>query len=156
MELVFKIAEETDAGKLLEFMRDFYEYDRIRFDAGLARAALEGIINNGSRGRVWLIQLGGEPVGYAVLTLGYSLEFHGRDAFLDELYIVEAHRGRGIGRQALLLAEKACGELQVNALHLEVGRENVNAQAFYRKVGFQDHDRYLMTKRIAPKTGNGK
>jgi hypothetical protein len=66
MELVFKIAEESDTDRLLEFMRDFYEYDRIRFDAGLARAALEGIINDGSRGRVWLIQLGGEPVGYAV------------------------------------------------------------------------------------------
>jgi ribosomal protein S18 acetylase RimI-like enzyme len=155
MELAFKIAQRDDAERLLEFMREFYEHDRISFDEGVARAALDGIINDGSRGRVWLINLGGEPIGYAVLTLGYSLEFHGRDAFLDELYIREAHRGRGAGKQMLMVAEKACGELGASALHLEVGRENIRAQAFYRKVGFQDHDRYLMTKWVAPRTGAG-
>jgi len=36
--------------------------------------------------------------------------------------------------------------LGVKALHLEVERTNTAAQAFYRKIGFKDHSRYLMTK----------
>ncbi|HKP87541.1 MAG TPA: GNAT family N-acetyltransferase [Blastocatellia bacterium] len=152
MEPAFRIAEEPDTELLLEFMREFYEYDRIPFDVQVARSALRGIINDGSRGRVWLIHLGGGPVGYAVLTLGYSLEFHGRDAILDELFIREPHRGRGAGKQTLKFIESACGELGVRALHLVVGRENIKAQSFYRKIGFQAQDRYLMTKWVAPET----
>jgi ribosomal protein S18 acetylase RimI-like enzyme len=82
------------------------------------------------------------------LTLGYSFEFGGYDAFIDEVYIRESQRGRGIGKLALQMAEDECRALEVRALHLEVERENTNAQALYRKVGFVDHNRYLMTKRI--------
>jgi hypothetical protein len=39
-------------------------------------------------------------VGCVVLTLGYSLELLGRDAFIDEFYLREVYRGRGWGRQA--------------------------------------------------------
>jgi ribosomal protein S18 acetylase RimI-like enzyme len=37
----------------------------------------------------------------------------------------------------------------VQALHLEVELAKTKAQAFYHKVGFEDHDRYLLTKRLA-------
>jgi ribosomal protein S18 acetylase RimI-like enzyme len=36
----------------------------------------------------------------------------------------------------------------VRALHLEVERANTEAQAFYHKAGFADHDRYLLTKQM--------
>jgi ribosomal protein S18 acetylase RimI-like enzyme len=36
--------------------------------------------------------------------------------------------------------------LGVHTLHLEVERKNVRAHHLYRKMGFEDHDRYLMTK----------
>jgi ribosomal protein S18 acetylase RimI-like enzyme len=81
-----------------------------------------------------------------VLTLGYSLEYHGRDAIIDELYIIEEYRGQGIGTRAIELAAKESRSLGIKALHLEVERKNTNAQHFYRKIGFEDHDRYLLTK----------
>jgi ribosomal protein S18 acetylase RimI-like enzyme len=33
---------------------------------------------------------------------------------------------------------------------LEVERHNQSAQALYRRFGFEDHDRVMMTKLIAP------
>ena len=81
--------------------------------------------------------------------IGYSIEYGGRDAFIDEVYIRAAYRGQGIGRQAMMFAETQCRALGVRALHLEVARDNTNAHALYRKVGFVDHDRYLMTKHIS-------
>jgi GNAT superfamily N-acetyltransferase len=48
---------------------------------------------------------GDETIGYIVLTLGDSLEYHGRDAFVDEIYIRESHRGKGIGAQAIKFVE---------------------------------------------------
>jgi GNAT superfamily N-acetyltransferase len=84
-----------------------------------------------------------------VLTFGYSLEFHGRDAFVDELYLQEGARGRGTGRQALEFLAGVCSDLGVRALHLEVVRGNEAAQRLYRGFGFEDHDRYLMTKWVS-------
>ncbi len=72
----------------------------------------------------------------------------GRDAFIDELYLIPSHRGQGIGTQAMQFAIAACRNLEVHALHLEVERHNTAAQRLYRQAGFEGHDRYLLTRRI--------
>jgi ribosomal protein S18 acetylase RimI-like enzyme len=42
--------------------------------------------------------------------------------------------------------------LGVRALHLEVGRDNSAAQALYRRAGFEDSGRQLLTLRLADPT----
>ena len=148
MTATFTIAQRADIETLLELMREYYEFDHLPFDEQVARAALAKFVDDEALGRVWLISDGGSTVGYLVLTLGYSLEYGGRDAFIDEVYIRAGHRGQGIGQGALAFAEDVCRSLGVRALHLEVERANTSAHSLYRKVGFVDHDRYLMTKRI--------
>lgn len=150
MELTFKRAASDDLDEILIFMRGLYQFDHIALDETAARTALTNLIANESFGRVWLIYSEGEAIGYVVLTLGYSLEFHGRDAFIDELYVRESHRGRGVGMSTIKFVEEACRALGVEALHLEVERDNTRAQGVYRKAGFADHDRYLLTKWLAP------
>jgi ribosomal protein S18 acetylase RimI-like enzyme len=81
-----------------------------------------------------------------VLTIGFSFEFHGHDAFIDELYIDQVHRRRGFGRQAVAFLEEKAREIGVKAVHLEVDRGNDPAFELYRRVGYEDHDRFLMTK----------
>lgn len=131
-------------------MRALYDHDGTPFNEGSHRAALRQLMSDERFGGVWLIeQDGDETVGYLVLTFGFSLEFKGRDAFLDELYLREDFRGRGLGQEAIAFAVGQCERLGVRALHLEVERSNTRAQAAYRKAGFTDHDRYLLTKWIA-------
>lgn len=141
-------AEATDIEMLVVFMRDFYEHEALSFDEQAARRALQQVIANPFFGRVFLLEVAGEKVGYTVLTFGFSLEFHGRDAFVDELYIVASHRGRGIGKKTLVFLADVCRAEGIAALHLEVERANTIAQEVYRKQGFQDHDRYLLTRWI--------
>lgn len=148
MEPTFRLAGDADVDTILAFMRPFYEHDKVPFDEALARRALARIVRDRALGRVWVICDGADPIGYVVLTLGYSLEYHGRDACVDELYIHESRRRQGIGAKAVRFLEQACRELDVQALHLEADRPNVAAQELYRKLGFVDHDRYLMTRRI--------
>lgn len=137
--------EEVD--RLLGMIRAFYVEDgTIRYVPERLRPAILRLLGDPSLGRLWLIDAEYPAVGYLVAVWGYSLEWHGRDAFVDELYVEPAHRGRGIGSRALELAEEACREAGVRALHLEVERPNTRAQELYRRMGFRDHDRYLMTK----------
>jgi len=148
MEPEFKAAAHSDIETLIALMRDLYLHDNTFFDEANTRKALDRILTDDSLGRVLIIQLDDKQVGYAVLTFGYSLEFHGRDAFIDELYISEPYRKQGIGKKTISHLESICRSLGIDALHLEVERENTNAQAVYRNVGFKDHSRYLMTKWI--------
>jgi ribosomal protein S18 acetylase RimI-like enzyme len=155
MDIQFRAAGLADAAMLIELMREYYTFDHLSFDEAAARPALEALLENVAFGRAWLIEGDGAPLGYVVLALGYSLEYHGRDAFVDELYIREPYRGRGIGRQALALLETTCRELGVQALHLEVDHANTVAQEVYRRAGYQDQGRYLMTKLLSEEPGRG-
>jgi hypothetical protein len=87
-DTVFKSATSDDIETLIVMMRDLYAHDGLAaLDESSARRALLGVISDDTFGRVFMILLENEVAGYAVLTFGYSLEFHGRDAFVDELYL---------------------------------------------------------------------
>lgn len=146
MDPTFRLAGEADLDTLIGFMRQFYEIDAYPFDEQAARGALREFLGEPLFGRVWVIELDGKPVGYLALTLGYSLEFHGRDAFIDELFVEPSYRHQGLGKQAMKFVETACRALGVHVLHLEVERHNLAAQRLYRQFGYEDHDRFLFSK----------
>jgi diamine N-acetyltransferase len=116
------------------------------FDEQRRRAIFDQFVRDSPYGRAWLIVEGESPVGYVVLTVSFSFEYRGCDAYIDELYIAEEHRGRGIGHMAMAFVETVARELGVNAMHLEVSRDNEAALELYRRIGYVDHGRYLMTK----------
>jgi diamine N-acetyltransferase len=140
------VAGPEDGEAILDLMEQFYAGERYPYDREKARAALMPFLGEPALGRAWLFRDGDTPVGYFVLTLGWSLEYGGRDAFVDELFVSPSHRGRGLGRRALETMDEACRELSVSALHLEVEKDNLKAAELYRKRGFEDHDRRLMSK----------
>jgi ribosomal protein S18 acetylase RimI-like enzyme len=146
MKFVFTLANLSDTDELVELMREFYAVEHLAFDEGAARGALRQILSEARFGVIHLIRVGAASAGYLVVTFGFSLEFHGRDAFVDELYLRENFRGRGIGKASIEFAAEVCRAEGIAALHLEVERENTRAQALYRRAGFRDHDRYLLTR----------
>jgi len=107
------------------------------------------LLNNPACGLAYLVWDVGRPVAYLVICFDYSLEYRGKGAWIDELFVKPAYRGQGIGGQLLDLAERACLEHQAHFLHLEVSHGNP-AIDLYRRRGFLDHQRYLMTKRLVP------
>ena len=126
----FRVAEPSDADALVEMMRDFNAHERIAFDEPEVRAALAQLFADDSYGLACLSLLDEEIAGYVVIAFGFSIEF----------------RGRGLGAVAIRFAEGLCRARGVRALHLEVERQNTGAQSVYRRAGFVDHDRYLLTK----------
>ena len=144
----FRVADASQAELLLDFMWEFYAFNGHGYDRHKARAALIPLLENPTLGRAWIILDGHSPVGYAVICLGYSLEWLGRDAFIDEVYLRESYRGRGWGKQTMSFLENAARELGVRALHLGVMRGNP-AVHLYEKVGFVRHESTFLSKWIA-------
>jgi ribosomal protein S18 acetylase RimI-like enzyme len=146
MNAVFQLLSEHETPALLRLMSEFYAGQHMRFDERVARSGLEKILDDASLGQVCFIYHGADLAGYFVLTFCFSLEFNGKFALLDELYVREPFRGRHLGQAVIAFAESVCKQAGVRALRLEVGRENEAAQALYRSCGFVQDDRNLFTK----------
>jgi ribosomal protein S18 acetylase RimI-like enzyme len=144
-----QLAGAGDEPELLVLMEEFYRHERLSFDPARAREGVRGLRADPALGRVWLLRVGAEAVGYLALTVCWSLEFAGRFALVDELFLREQWRGQGLGARALELAVEGCRELGVAAVRLEVDVANPRAIALYRRLGFELQERYLMSRWIA-------
>ena len=136
----------TDLETLLKFVKAYYDFDEIPYRSERIRTALGILLRDPSLGRVWIIRYGRNPVGHAILTFGYDLEFSGRQATITELFIAPPYRSRRLGSKMINLIEKTCRQLGIGALELQVERDNVRAQSLYRRLGFRAHDRIPMSK----------
>ncbi len=132
--------------RLLLFQSRLYASEAITFDLAAARAPTEWLLSHPEAGAMWLIEAEGQSAGYLVLTVCASLEFQGRFALLDELYVDQPFRGRGLGSQAVEFAAQWTRSQGMRALRLEVADDNAAALALYRKSGFRSHGRELFTR----------
>jgi GNAT superfamily N-acetyltransferase len=149
-------AESTDQLRLVRFtradlpvvapmVRAYYLEDGHSFHEERQPRALGALADGAPLGRGWLIALAGRPIGYLVLTLGFSVEAGGAEGCIDEFYLVPAVRGRGLGGRALELVEAEARRLDLRRLFLEVEHGN-RALHLYRRAGYVDHQRFLMSK----------
>jgi GNAT superfamily N-acetyltransferase len=145
-----RIATLDDADTLLPFVRAYHEFEGITSTSAERAEAVAPLLPEGTAvGRVWLIETKGEAIGYIALCFGYSIEFGGRDAFVDEFYIAEEARGRGIGSAVLEAVKLEAVNFGVRVLHLEVDRGNHAAKRLYSSAGFASRERFhLMSCRL--------
>lgn len=145
MELSLRLAGISDLDALVTLVRRFHAEEDLPFDSAIVEGVVKELITRDSAGRIWVIEGENELAGYVALTFGFSIEFEGRDAFIDEIYLEPQYRGRGWGLKTMEFALAAAPELGVRAVHLEVSPQNERACKLYERLGFKAHDRALMT-----------
>ena len=141
-------AAPADLEAILALMKDYYTYDGHAFDQTSARRGLADLLNDPDKGQAWLILNDDEIAGYAVICFGYSLEYGGRDAFLDEFFLRDPFRGRGLGRWAMAQIEQQARQAGAQALHLQVIASNRRAEKLYRAMGYEERDRITLSKKL--------
>jgi len=138
----------SDADTLVRLARDFHREDGHPLTEG-GEAALRQIAHGEPFARAWLVREDDAALGYLIITLGFSVEYGGRDGFIDDLYLVSAARGHGLGRKLIDFARAQARELGIGTLHLEVEGGNDAAARLYRAAGFSETGRRLMRLRVA-------
>jgi GNAT superfamily N-acetyltransferase len=147
-EVSIERAEPHDLAELLPLVDAFQREEGYAAGDDALRGAVRGLLADAQRGSVLVARERGRAIGYAALCFGYSIEFRGRDAFVDELYVAPDARGRGLGRALLRALEaeaRASGALQ---LHLEVEQGNESARRLYLTERFAATGRELLTRRL--------
>lgn len=145
MDVGFRSGTDADVDALLPLILDFYQFEHLPYDEALLRRLLAHLVADERLGRLIVFESDRKLIGYMVLGFGFSLEFHGRDCLIDEFYVRPEYRSRGIGVAAIEFAISVCRELGIDAVHLEADYTNVRGHEFYKRLGFKDHQRHLMT-----------
>lgn len=149
MSAALHLAKPDDLPRLQSLVARFHAHEGIQQSDEDRAAALRPLLEGSPHGAAYLIGPRQGPVGYIVVSFGYSVEMGGIDGFIDEFYIRENVRGRGMGGEVLRSLMPALADSGVRALHLEVDRENLDAKRLYARLGFEPREKYhLMTRRM--------
>jgi ribosomal protein S18 acetylase RimI-like enzyme len=132
---------------LVKLVADFHAEEGIEQSDEARAEAVMPLLEGSPHGAIYLAGPARAPVGYVVLTFGWSLEFGGMDGFVDEIYIRPGVRGRGIGTEILHSLPRQLAQFGLKAVHLEVERGKDRTRALYEKMGFEARDQYLLMSR---------
>ncbi|MEO0748435.1 MAG: GNAT family N-acetyltransferase [Pseudomonadota bacterium] len=141
------LAKPEHFAQLVKLVADFHAEDGITQSDAEREAAIMPLLEGSPHGAIYLAGPSKAPVGYVVLTFGWSLEMGGMDGFVDEIYIRPGVRGRGIGTEILTSLPAQLAGFGLKAVHLEVDRDKPDVQRLYQKMGFEARDRYVLMTR---------
>ena len=139
----------ADLAELLPLVAAFQREEGYATGDPALRASVAELLGDARAGSVLIAREAGLAVGYAALCFGYSIEFRGRDAFVDELFVVPERRGAGFGRALLRALEAEASRGDVRQLHLEVEQHNDAARRLYLGEGFSTNGRELLSKALS-------
>lgn len=117
-------------------------------DHGGISAAVAAIVNDPHSGCFLLARRGHDVVGAAFVAFIQSAEHGGRSAWLEEIYVVPALRGRGIGGRLVREAVRMAKDMGCRAMDLEVTEDHRRAAHLYEREGFEPLHRMRWTRRL--------
>lgn len=147
MSAKLHLAKPDDIEKLLSLVMRYHAFEGIERTEEQERAALQPLLAGTPHGVAYLIGPRTSPVGYIVISFGYSVEMGGIDGFIDEFFIRERLRGRGLGGEVLRTLLPALADNGLTALHLEVSADNESARRLYGRLGFQTRESFHLMSR---------
>jgi GNAT superfamily N-acetyltransferase len=139
--LQIQTAAAADLEPIIALLRTQLEEHDIVLTGEALRHATQGLIDDHRVGRLLTARLDGELVGVAVISFLWTLEHGGPTAWLDEVYVLPARRGAGIGRQLVEAAMQIARDSNCIALDLEVDAGHEAAERLYERMGFRRHRR---------------
>ena len=141
MNITFRKFEEKDRDIFFSMVKKFYappavlhfpsdEVMMSSFDAALEIPELV---------KGYIFECDGETAGYAVVSMKFETEVGGMAAWIEELFVEESFRSRGIGSAFFEHLKKELSD-KMKRIRLEVGDENDGAKQLYKRLGFEPID----------------
>ncbi|HEU5140900.1 MAG TPA: GNAT family N-acetyltransferase [Bacillales bacterium] len=104
----------------------------------LVRNGIEEVLDEDSSSRILIAEEEGAILGMALLNIGISLRDGGKYVWLNELYVDNEYRNKGIGRKLLLHIIYWAENEHIKTIELETGVSNSVTKHLYNSLGFYD------------------
>ena len=129
-------AVEADVPLILNFIKALAEYERLAHEVVATEATIrDSLFGKEPHAEAAIARCADEAAGFAVWFSTYSTFLSRPGIYLEDLFVLPAWRGKGIGRALLqhlarLAAHRGCGRLEWSVLDW-----NEEAIRFYRAIG---------------------
>lgn len=127
-----------DREDYIRFSTEFYNSSAV--DKPVPREHFEQGFDEMMRSDVYvqgyMLVCDGNNVGYCVTMKTYSVEAGGITIWIDELFVLEEYRSKGLGRELFKYIEEN-GDKKLRRIRLEVELDNGRAISLYKKIGFE-------------------
>ena len=138
---VIRRAEASDAEAVWALVREFAAYEKLE---SLATGSAQGLAAN-LFGGAWpklecfVAESGDALVGYAIFYGGYSTFWTQPLMWLEDIFVQESQRGRGIGRALMSAVARVAVERGCPRVDWAVLEWNTHSIEFYQRLGAQRH-----------------
>ena len=139
MPIQIRGASHRDVDQVVELLGAQYIEHAIVLSPATLQEAVRILISDPGRGAILVANDSNvsKVVGIAVLAYAWGLEYGGRIAWLDELFVDSNQRDRGVGRALLQRALVVAKEAGCRTAQLEVAAGHERAEHLYRREGFR-------------------
>ena len=136
MEILIRSMEEGDRTEVIEMMRVFYASPAVLSNGSeeIFGADFDNCIGTSPYLEGYIFEISGEIAGYGMVAKSFSTEFGKPCIWVEDIYVKDSFRGRGIGSRFFDLISKKYPQAIVR---LEVEEENERAIHVYKKNGFE-------------------
>lgn len=162
MTLAIRKGEPRDADLVHEFVRELAQYEKLGHEAAATVDLFRTALAQGHC-RVLIAEWDGEPCGFALYFFNFSTFLGRRGVYLEDLFVRESHRGRGVGKALLARLARIAKENECGRLEWWVLDWNAPSIAFYRALGALPMDEWTVFRltgdaldRLARETGEAR
>ena len=135
MELTFRFAVEQDTPLILDFIKKLAAYEHLLDQVVADEATLADQLFEKKNAEVFFALEDGEEVGFALFFHNFSTFLGRAGLYLEDLFILPEHRGKGYGKAILqklaaIAVERGCGRMEWWCLDW-----NQSSIDFYKSLG---------------------
>lgn len=133
--LVIRSAAEGDVGLILSFIRKLAEHEKLQDEVVATEEVLFDSLFVKRRAEVLIGEYDGRPVAFALFFHNFSTFLGKANLYLEDLYVEEQYRHRGIGRAMLACLAKVAVERGCERLDWWCLDWNEPSISFYKRMG---------------------
>ena len=136
MNSIIRLMTTEDKKSVIDMMRVCYASDAVLSNGSeeIFISDVENCVNDSPYLEGYIFEESGEIAGYGMVAKSFSTEFGKPCIWIEDLYIKDEYRGKGLGSSFLRYIE---GKYPNVLLRLEVEEENERAVRAYKKCGFE-------------------
>ena len=136
MEIKFRAMNESDRDEVINMMQVFYASDAVLTNGSgeIFNRDFDECVSDSPYLEGYIIESDGKTLGYGMIAKSFSTEYGLPCIWIEDLYIKEDHRKRGIGSAFFSHIQK---KYPNHIYRLEVEKENERAISVYEKNGFE-------------------
>ncbi len=145
--IVIRPAVAADVGRILAFIRELAEYEKLSHEAVADEAGLTAqLFGDHPRAEVLIADVDGTAAGFALFFHNFSTFVGKPGLYLEDLFVSPVFRGHGLGKRLMLrlaqiAVERDCGRFEWSVLDW-----NQPAIDFYRSLGAVGMDEWTIQR----------